>query len=123
MAAAPHVVIPAVPDVAGEIGVAGTGQNLQVLIVPRTLILVADLHGQGRAGGAAVQGAGEDDGRIALQAGGGGFIPAGGAAGHLEADFLHVQRFPGGQAVQDAADGLAVAFPENGEAHPITDGR
>lgn len=123
MAAAPHVVIPAVPDVAGEIGVAGAGEDLEILIVPRTLVLVADDHGQGGAGGAAVQGAGQDSGDIALQASGGGFVPAGGAAGHLDADFLHVQRLPGGQAVQNAADGFAVALPENGEAHPVTDGR
>lgn len=47
----------------------------------------------------------------------------GGAAGHLDVDFLHVQGLPGGQAVQNAADGFAVALPENGEAHPVTDGR
>lgn len=71
---------------------------------------VADHHGDGGAGGMAVDHTAQKLHHIRLGAGGGKPISAGAAAVHPLGDVRFIHRQPRGQAVQHSADGGTVAF-------------
>ena len=123
MSAAAPVVMPAVPLIRSKIRMSGTRQSRLRRIIARTRVFVGKQHGQRRAGGFAVQHAGNNAGQIPFLPRCRGCILPGRAARLLQRDRVHIQRFAGGQPLQHAADGLTVTFSENRYPHPRADTR
>ena len=103
-------------------GMAGAQQIRRFCIISAAGVGVADHHGDGGAGGMAVDHTAQKLHHIRLGAGGGKPISAGAAAVHPLGDVGFIHRQPRGQAVQHSADGGTVAFAKNGQAQCIAKG-
>ena len=117
VSAAPVVLAPLALDEAGIVPMAGPGGVADGLIVLGVLVGVANEHGQRRAGGLALEYAGEHLHRVALPAGGSGGVLAGLPPVQLPLNGLQIQLQAGGDALQHHADGRAVGLAENHVSH------
>ena len=113
-AAAAARIAKAVFGLVGRVGMAGAGR--QVRIIPRTGVDIVDDQADRRAGGPAFVGAGEDPDPVRLLPGRGSGRKAGAAAVEPGLDILFGEGEAGRAAVDDRADGGAVALTPGGEA-------
>ncbi len=120
VAAAPVILAAAAFQKAGVIPMAGPGGVADGVVIRRVLVGIPDDHRQRRAGGLALEHAGEHPDLVGLLPGGGQGAPARPAPVQLPLHRLQVQRQPGGHALQHHADGLAVGFPEDGVLHVMS---
>ena len=109
-----HILKAAVLHLGGVVGVAGTGDVLQVLIVPGPGVGVPDNGGQGRPASLALDQAGKNLRLVPLLPGGGPGAGAGGTPGQKGLELLQVHRLPGGDAVHRDPDGRGVGLAKDG---------
>lgn len=107
-ASAASVVSESIFFVEGEVGVSGSEEVFDVVVVFGALVLVLDEEGDGVAGGFAFEYAGEDLNGVFFFALGGDFGLAGFASLHLFVDGLFVDFDSGFESVHDGADGFSV---------------
>ena len=106
----------------GEIGVGGSEDVAQVVVVGGVVLGVAHEKSDGCAGGAALKDAGEKLHLVGFAAWGGEAALSRPAAVELLLDEVGVDVDAGGHAVDDAAYADAVAFAEGGEAEELSEG-
>ena len=105
----------------GVVGMGGTEERAQVLIVLRVLILVSDDEADGGAGRAPFEDAAEQLYVVGLGALGGQRALAGAAAVELALYEVEVDLDACGHAVDDAADGRPVAFAKGGQCEQMSE--
>ena len=106
----------------GEIGVGGSEDVAQVVVVRGVVLGVAHEKSDGGAGGAAFKDAGEEFDLIGFAAWGGEAALSRPAAVELVLNEIGVDVEAGGHAVDDAAYADAVAFAKGGEAEELSEG-
>ena len=106
----------------GEIGVGGSEDMAQVVVVGGVVLGVAHEKSDGGAGGASFKDAGEEFDLIGFAAWGGEAALSRSAAVELVLNEIGVDVDAGGHAVDDAAYADAVAFAEGGEAEELSEG-
>ena len=121
-ASAAAMVANAVFALVGEIGVGGSENVAQVVVVGGVVLGVAHEKSDGGAGGAALKDAGEKFDLIGFAAWGGEAALSRSAAVELVLNEIGVDVDAGGHAVDDAAHADAVAFAEGGEAEELSEG-
>src|SRR5581483_9645042 len=115
-------IAPAVLLDVGVVGVVGAEHVLDLVVVVGTLVGVLDQQRDRRAGGAALVDAGEDLHRVGFLALRDVARSARLAPVQVRLDVGFAQLEVGGAAVDDAADGGAVALAEAGDAEQLADG-
>ena len=119
MPAAAVILEAVVLDEGGVVGVRGTRKGAGIVAALR--IGIFDEDAQRRAGGMPFENAGDETERVLLDAGGG--IPAAGAAkGEFFFDEGGIDGDAGGKAVDNGADGFAVAFAEQRDGDGRSEG-
>ena len=121
-ASATAMVANAVFALVGEIGVGGSEDVAQVVVVGGMVLGVAHEKSDGGAGGASFKDAGEEFDLIGFAAWGGEAALSRSAAIELVLNEIGVDVDAGGHAVDDAAYADAVAFAEGGEAEELSEG-
>ena len=106
----------------GEIGVGGSEDVAQVVVVRGVVLGVAHEKSDGGAGGASFKDAGEEFDLIGFAAWGGEAALSRSAAVELVLNEIGVDVEAGGHAVDDAAYADAVAFAKGGEAEELSEG-
>ena len=122
VAAAGHVLEPAVADLGREVGMAGPGAVPQVVVVSGAGVGVADEGRQGRAAGDVSHQSGDELRQVGLLPGRGrGGVPRR-PAGKERPQPVHIDSKPGGNPLDGHADGRGMGLAENGEAKPLAVG-
>ena len=93
----------------------------QVVVVGAMLILVADDEADGMAGGLPLEQSGEELHTVAFLAGGGQTALTRATAVELTLDEIQVEFQSCGTAVDDTADGCAVALAERGQTKEVSE--
>ena len=120
-ASAAAVVADAVFGVVGVVGVAGAVLVFDGAVVAAALVFVVDEQADGRAGGLACKDAGEEAEAVVFLARGNVARGAGFAPVEFGLDGGFVQRDARRSAIENAADGRAVAFAVGGEDEVLSD--
>ena len=119
--AAAAVVADAVFVPVAVVGVAGAELLGDGAVVFAALVGVADQQGDGSAGGFALEDAGKDFHAVGFAALGNVAAGAGFAAVEIGLDVVCTKRQAGRAAVDNAADGFAVAFAKSGDAEQLSE--
>ena len=120
LAAAADIVVSAEANVGRVIGVRGTDNAPQGLVVAAARVRVADEDAQRRAAGHAVRQPGDNLRRIRLAPRGGQRPLSGRAARQKRAQPLRIDAQPGGQPVHDGAHRLGMRLAEHGHPQPFS---
>ena len=121
-ATAAAVIAEAELGVEGEVGVPGAVLVLDVAVVAGSLVLISDQHGDGGAGGSALEHAGEDLGVIRLITLRGDLRLPGPAALEIGQQVVLGERQSGRAAVDDDDVGGAVRLAGGGHAKQVAEG-
>ena len=120
MTAAADVVEAVIMQIGGIIGMPGARHIQQIAVVLGPGVGVFNYGAERSAGCGVVEKTAHHLWKIALLARGRGLVLPRRAAFHLREDRIHIDRFPGRQAVDHNADGNAMAFPKDGNADHFT---
>ena len=120
VATASHIVTAAILYIGRIIAVGGSRYQRHIAIVTAAGILIGNLHGQRRTGGAPIQHTGENMRNILFQPGGGGFVTPRGTPSHILINGVQIHRDTGRQTVNHTADGRTVALTKNTQLYLLT---